>query len=85
MCKGVETLTECPMCGDTEKVPASIAELCIHPGCSDPPYGYGVLCQKHGCRRCGGVILADTEDWMRPVCYDCYFELGEPTKEPIWS
>lgn len=22
--------------------------------------------------RCGGIILADTEDWADPVCHDCY-------------
>ena len=21
---------------------------------------------------CGGVILADTEDWPTPLCYECY-------------
>ena len=31
---------------------------------------------------CGGIILADTEDWNVPVCYDCYVELGEPEEEP---
>lgn len=22
--------------------------------------------------KCGGVILADTEDWKQPLCHDCY-------------
>jgi hypothetical protein len=21
---------------------------------------------------CGGIILADTEDWEIPLCYECY-------------
>jgi len=31
---------------------------------------------------CGGVILADTEDWKIPLCYSCWHELGEPKEEP---
>lgn len=30
------------------------------------------------CCPCGGVILADTEDWKVPVCYEC-FESHEPS------
>lgn len=26
---------------------------------------------------CGQVILADTEDWGVPLCYDCYLDLGK--------
>lgn len=25
-------------------------------------------CRAHGCRACGGVILADTENWPAPLC-----------------
>jgi hypothetical protein len=32
---------------------------------------------------CGGIILADTEDWNIPRCYECYLAMGEPQKEPI--
>lgn len=31
---------------------------------------------------CGGVILADTEDWAVPICNECYEALGEPKTEP---
>lgn len=31
---------------------------------------------------CGGIILADTEDWETPVCDEHYEALGEPAKEP---
>lgn len=24
---------------------------------------------------CGGIILADTEDWAKPLCADCYHDL----------
>lgn len=30
---------------------------------------------------CGGIILADTEDWDIPLCYECYLEIGEPKEE----
>ena len=34
---------------------------------------------------CGGIILADTEDWSMPVC-NAHFEwLGAPEHEPDWS
>jgi len=26
---------------------------------------------------CGGIILADTEDWKTPLCYSCYTDLHE--------
>ena len=26
---------------------------------------------------CGGIILADTEDWENPKCYACYLEAGK--------
>ena len=29
---------------------------------------------------CGGIILADTEDWPTPLCYNCYVELNEGEK-----
>lgn len=24
------------------------------------------------CSKCNGVILADTEDWEKPLCHTCY-------------
>ena len=33
-------------------------------------------------KECGGVILADTEDWKIPVCNACYEGLGNPKQEP---
>lgn len=38
---------------------------------------------NHGCTRCKvKTILADTEDWKNPLCYECWEELGEPEEEP---
>lgn len=31
---------------------------------------------------CGYPILADTEDWKVPRCYQCWHEMGEPKEEP---
>ena len=31
---------------------------------------------------CGGIILADTEDWEHPLCDACYVKAGEPKKDP---
>jgi hypothetical protein len=31
---------------------------------------------------CGGIILADTENWKVPRCFDCWHALGEPPVEP---
>ena len=30
---------------------------------------------------CGGIILADTEDWSTPLCYSCFYELTIKTKD----
>ena len=32
--------------------------------------------------RCGGIILADTEDWKEPICNACYEAVGCPEVEP---
>ena len=38
---------------------------------------------KHGCSRCVNTdVLADTEDWKKPLCYDCWHAMGEPKDEP---
>lgn len=39
-------------------------------------------CKLHGCHACGGVILADTEDWKHPRCNSCFVALGEPDYDP---
>lgn len=31
---------------------------------------------------CGGIILADTEDWKIPLCHSCWNDIGEPSFEP---
>jgi hypothetical protein len=31
---------------------------------------------------CGGIVLADTEDWKIPRCNECYEKMGEPKKDP---
>lgn len=47
-------------------------------GCGDP---VTVTCLAHRCQRCkrpgwNGAILADTEGWAEPLCYDCWEALG---------
>jgi len=34
------------------------------------------------CSICDYVILADTEDWDKPLCLDCWKKAGSPTSEP---
>jgi len=34
------------------------------------------------CCPCGGIILADTEDWVTPQCHECWMKLGSPRQEP---
>lgn len=55
------------------------------PTCSADADGFLVLCERCGCRRCPegerDAILADTEDWPRPVCIDCCDEVGG---DPMW-
>lgn len=29
-----------------------------------------------------GIILADTEDWLRPLCHSCWVDFGMPEREP---
>lgn len=31
---------------------------------------------------CGGIILADTEDWTIPLCCGCWEDMGCPGNEP---
>lgn len=44
---------------------------CIHTDCLNDKFKNGPMCINHGCQRCGGIILADTEDWDAPLCYKC--------------
>lgn len=30
---------------------------------------------------CGGVILADTEDWETPLCYSCFIDTVKKVKD----
>jgi hypothetical protein len=34
---------------------------------------------------CGGIILADTEEWRLPRCYSCWEKMGSPAIEPALS
>lgn len=39
--------------------------------------------QGRCCSACGDpIILADTEDWVSPLCCACWVEAGEPRTEP---
>lgn len=47
-----------------------------HPGlepCPNEGIGEHGYCTEHGCCACGGVMLADTEDWKVHLCADCFF------------
>lgn len=34
-----------------------------------------------GCTECGHGILADTDDWEFPLCYQCWVDAGYLEKE----
>lgn len=38
--------------------------------------------QKPDSCPCGGIMLADTEDWKIPLCHSCWHDIGEPSFEP---
>lgn len=45
-----------------------------HPGmepCPNEAVAPGCYCAEHGCCLCGGVMLADTEDWKVHLCHYC--------------
>lgn len=49
-----------------------------HPGlepCQREAVGPGCYCVDHGCCLCGGVMLADTEDWKVHLCVECYSDV----------
>lgn len=39
------------------------------------------MCDELRCP-CGAPILADTEDWKIPRCYECWVEMDSPDYEP---
>ena len=39
--------------------------------CTNRRVADGPWCSEHGCGSCGGVMLADTEDWPVHWCPDC--------------
>jgi len=54
--------------------------MCRHERCFRAAVRPDAYCDQHGCTRCGGAILADTEDDPDPLCYECWrlVELGRP-------
>jgi len=40
--------------------------------CKNEGIGKRGYCIEHGCCLCGGVMLADTEDWKVHLCAECY-------------
>ncbi len=48
---------------------------------SGPSYSVETLQESARCP-CGGIILADTENWVEPRCVECWIALGSPAKEP---
>lgn len=39
--------------------------------CKNEGIGEHGYCPEHGCCLCGGVMLADTEDWKVHLCIEC--------------
>lgn len=50
-------------------------------GCFLNGKGSATRCKEHGCSLCGGIMLADTEDWKTRLCIDCWVDAGEPETE----
>lgn len=40
--------------------------------CSEPRFKNGPMCKKHGCAKCGGIVLADSEDGPELLCPEHY-------------
>ena len=45
---------------------------CYEPSCTIAVPESSMRCRRHGCSWCGGVVLADSEEWSEPLCYDCF-------------
>lgn len=39
----------------------------------------GIVSKQDRCP-CGGIILADTENWHVPLCYECYCSLSKASE-----
>ncbi len=68
-CADMDEVWACSLCGGRGVVPKDVAAECMHPGCEEAIYEDGPLCQKHGCVKCGAVIMADYED--ERLCDEC--------------
>lgn len=44
--------------------------------CEKVPFEDGTMCRACGCHLCGGIVLADTEEWPHPLCASCFEDLG---------
>ena len=38
--------------------------------------------QHERCCRCGGIILADTDEWRHPLCFECFVACNEDENWP---
>ncbi len=64
-----------------------MTSICLFCGCRDDTCIHAAVWAMRppgmpGFCACGGVILADTEDWEHPRCFDCWEDLGCPDEEP---
>jgi len=48
--------------------------------CKNEGIGEHGYCIEHGCCICGGVMLADTEDWPVYLCGECYLGIVEDSE-----
>ena len=53
--------------------------------CKNEGIGEHGYCIEHGCCLCGGVMLADTEDWRVHLCDECLHAFTEGLYDHLWD
>lgn len=65
--------------------------FCINRHCHEPAFREGPMCHEHGCHVCGGIMLADSEDWEVTLCpthfeqLEARFETNKQWKKDLKS
>jgi hypothetical protein len=52
-------------------------KMCFDGDCKNAIFQDGPMCREHGCHVCGGIILADSDEWIHPLCPECFEEFEQ--------
>lgn len=70
---------------ELERARAEVEQLKRDCGCTCQDFVGSIIggCKRHGCRKCGMPMLADTEEWKGPLCNSCFEALTPAARDAL--